>query len=403
MQQRMRKLNMCHLFISLSVLILMFLSTLFSQAAEINDMQHNRLETLLFTPQKSMLVGSSSIKGSKGSIGLWSLDDGKLRQIISLRDGEWAKLISVSHEGTLLAVVSVRIDRRNSKVSREIGCYSLQKKDWLWREQIGHKRLDSQLLFTPDDHSIVFLAFDTIVTYDARTGKVLKQIQDSHGFSGGFPAYKTRFAALSPSTGYAVMWQGNLEHDETLSWNPNVWVVVWDLGKKQIVGRQEKMQAKYKNCSAVFTPDENHVFLGSMDGCIRDWSIPDQTVVKEWKAYGVGLTPPSEKQYTAPANIDLLMFSADGRYLAIIGFELRKGFVVRIFDHTSYDLLSEFIDVASIKAMCSGYPMAFSQDSKYFALEKKGNICLYDTASWQEKWCVQSGTDDSTKVVAIPK
>lgn len=36
---------------------------------------------------------------------------------------------------------------------------------------------------------------------------------------------------------------------------------------------------------------------------------------------------------------------------------------------------------------------AFSPESKYFALERCGNLCLYDTQTWEEKWCVPTSTE----------
>jgi WD40 repeat protein len=372
----------CSLLISFSIFFILLVTMSLSHGAEMKNIHQNRLQTLLFVPKHELLVGDS-VSGLRGSIRFWSLKNGQMIDALDLGEGELSKSLTVSHDGNLLAIALYRND--------EIGCYSIKDKKWLWKVKWeGKIRYSYNLRFTPDDHAIVMQGLDKIITYDVKSGNILRHLDDKYGFSGGFPAYKTRFSALSPSASYAVMWQGNLEHDETLSWNPNVWVIVWDLGKGQIISRQEKIQAKYKNCSAVFTSDEKKVLLGSMDGFIREWSISEQKTVKEWKAYAVGKTPTNEKQYTSPSQIDSMILSSNGQYIAMLGSELKIGFTVRIFDYKNMTLIREFANVNSKNTMCSGYPMAFSSDNKYFALENKGMLCLYDVATWNEKWCVTS-------------
>jgi hypothetical protein len=72
------------------------------------------------------------------------------------------------------------------------------------------------------------------------------------------------------------------------------------------------------------------------------------------------------------------------------------GFSIKVWDYATNRQAHEFRDVNPSHMMCSGYPMAFSPDGKYFAFERQGKLCLYETETWQEKWCVSSsaGTKD---------
>jgi WD40 repeat protein len=90
-----------------------------------------------------------------------------------------------------------------------------------------------------------------------------------------------------------------------------------------------------------------------------------------------------------------MTLSTNARYLAMIWSDPNGGFVVKVFDYQTTKLIKEFIGVTEKIKLCDVYPMAFSPDSKYFAVEKKGKICLYNTGNWKEKWCVRSFVDKS--------
>ena len=78
-----------------------------------------------------------------------------------------------------------------------------------------------------------------------------------------------------------------------------------------------------------------------------------------------------------------------------MGLGAKTGFAIKIWDYSTNKLLHEFVNVISSNlGMGSGYPMAFSLDGKHFALEQQGKLCLYDTQTWQEKWCVFSWPED---------
>jgi len=345
----------------------------------------NRLNTLHFVPRLEIIVGTCSSEPN-GSIRFWSIGDGRLKEILDLGKREWADSIAVSNNGSLMVIGLL--------IKNEIACYSLTDKEWLWRVNWLDKGVvGNAMRFTPDDQKVVVVGFRNIVTYDAKTGAILQRQEDSEGFSAGLPRYRTRIEAISPSARYAAFWQGNLEHDEGWWSSKNIWVLVRDIEREKIIAKQGKIQEKYKNCSAAFTPDEKNLLLGSMDGYVRIWSITEQKVIREWRAHWLDEPVSFRRSGGSPNAIHSMTFSPDGRQLATMG-SLKGRSAIRIWDYATNKLIHEFGNVGSSSlGMCSGYPMAFSPDGKYFAFEQQGKLCLYDTQTWEEKWCVPTSTE----------
>jgi len=368
-------------------LLIFLIVTMNYSASEGENMKQNRpnkLKKLYFVPQHGLIAAACNSLPN-GSIRLWSINDGKLGEIIDLKKREWADSLAISNDGKLVAAALLG--------TKEIGCYSLKEKKWVWRRKSMEKGIAGDVMqFTLDDRKLVVVGFRNIVIYDTGTGAVLQKQEDSTGFSSGFPEYRTRINGISPSARYAAFWQGILEHDEGRWSSKNIWVSIRDIETGKTIAKQGKIQDKYKNCSATFTPDEKNLLLGSMDGYVRVWSIAEQKVIKEWKAYWHD-DRSSFEENPAPNEIDSMTFSPDGRYLSTMG-HLKGGSAVRIWDYTANKLTHEFNDVISSSLpMCSGYPTAFSLDGKYFALEQQGKLCLYDTQTWKEKWCVPTSIE----------
>ncbi len=260
--------------------------------------------------------------------------------------------------------------------------------NWVGRGVVGNG-----MRFTLDDRRLVVVGFKNIVTYDAETGAMLQTQEDSKGFCAGLPNYNTRNIAVSQSARYAAFWQGRQEAHEKWWTSKNIWVVVRDIEAEKIIAKQGKMKQKYENCSGVFTPDEKDLVLGSLGGHIRVWSITEQKVVREWNATGSGESD-SITEASSFEAIGSMTFSPKGQHLATMGF-FKKGVSIRIWDYATNKPIHEFVDVCSSGlAMGDDYPMAFSPDGKYFAFEQQGQVCLYDTQTWEEKWCVFSWPED---------
>lgn len=370
--------------LTLVIFCFMNVDSLLCKDRDMQQERYNRLKSLTFIQQRGLIVGACDSEPN-GGIRFWSADDGKLREVLDLGRGERAVSAAVSNNGHFLAAALFG--------KKEIVCYSLVEGKWLWRTKwVEVGVLDTVIRFTPDDRKITVVGYRNIVVYDAQTGTPLERQEDSESFAGGLPDHRMRYHQLASSARYGAFWLGNLEHDEGWRSSRNIWVLVRDIEKGKIIAKQEKIQEKYKNCSAAFTPDEDNLCLGSMDGYVRVWSLTGQKVIREWKANGVDEKVVPFEKMSHPYPIDSMIFAPDGRSLATMG-RSKGASDIRIWDYSSGKLIHEFADVVSSSlAMCSGYPMAFSPDGKCFAFEQQGNLCLYDTQTWQQKWCVPSSS-----------
>jgi WD40 repeat protein len=312
--------------------------------------------------------------------------DGTKTQTFEFEKSVWGESIAASNKGD--SVVLGLVGGPNLML------YSLIEKRPLWKMKGIEKTFGwSSVTFTPDDNRVVVVGFKNIVIFDSKSGAILERQEDSEAFSFGLPRYRSRIDKISHTGRYAAFFQGKVEHDEAGLKN-NVWITVYDIEGKKLVGKQAYVQKSYKNCSAVFTQDERSLVLGSMDGFVRVWSITDQKVMRQWKAYE-NSKPSTFREIPFPNFIDSVILSSDGRLLATIAMT-DAGFSIKVWDYATNRQAHEFRDVNPSHMMCSGYPMAFSPDGKYFAFERQGKLCLYETETWQEKWCVSSsaGTKD---------
>lgn len=341
-----------------------------------------RLKRVAFVPQKDEIVALSSSE-ENGVLLVWSID-GTIKQRFDFEKGVWGASMAVSNKGD--SVVLGLVGGPN------LMCYSLVDKSSVWKMKGIEKGLGlSPISFTTDDHRVVVVGFKNIIIFDSKSGTIVERQEDSGAFSFGLPKYSTRIDRLSHTGRYAAFFQGNLEHDEPMK--NNVWITVYDIEKKKLVAKQAHVQKGFKNCSADFTRDERNLVLGSMDGVVRVWSIPDQKVVRQWNAYE-NIKAPTFRQRPFSNFIDSVILSPDGRLLATIGLNAGDvGFSIRIWEYATDRKVHEFLGVFS-NTMCSGYPMAFSPDGKYFAFEQQGKLCLYETETWGEKWCVPSWAED---------
>ncbi len=103
---------------------------------------------------------------------------------------------------------------------------------------------------------------------------------------------------------------------------------------------------------------------------VRTWSITEQRVVNDWRAYWHD-NASTFNQNASPNMIEAMTFSPGGLHLATMGF-LKGRFAIRIWDYATKKLIHEFDDVISSSLpMCSGYPMAFIQMASILPLSSK--------------------------------
>jgi WD40 repeat protein len=342
--------------------------------------QPNHLSKVVFIPQKNQIAGLLNA-GENGSLVVWSID-GTKTHTFDFEKGVWGASIAVSNKGDSVVLGLVG--------EPDLMLYSLIEKRPVWKVKGIEKGFGlSSVSFTPDDNRVVVVGFKNIVIFDSKSGAILQRQEDSEAFSFGLPRYRSRIDKISHTGRYAAFFQGNVEvHNEARLKN-NVWITVYDIESKKLVAKQAYVQKSYKNCSAVFTQDERNLVLGSLDGFVRVWSITDQKVIRQWKAYENSKAT-TFREIPFPNPIDSVILSSDGRLLATIG-STDAGSSIKVWEYATNRQVHEFRDVISSSlTMCSGYPMAFSPDGKYFAFEQQGTLCLYATRNWEQMWCVPS-------------
>jgi hypothetical protein len=74
-----------------------------SEGQSMKQQRPNRLRKLSFISQKGLIVGAWS-SGTHGSVRFWSIDDGKLKEVLDLGKGEWADSVAVSNNGSLIVI-----------------------------------------------------------------------------------------------------------------------------------------------------------------------------------------------------------------------------------------------------------------------------------------------------------
>lgn len=383
MELCMKKNLKMYLLIGKVILFYLFICVNMVYSEPEKNIERNRIVRLSFTPSSTFIVGNflpkmekkeSTWVWSDRSIKVWSVENGDLIKAIPLESLEFPRgefyPMTVSHDGALIAI---------SFSSKEIGCYSLNENRWFWKiEWLKQERdIPQVIIFTPDDQKVIAVGEKHTVIYDAKSGNIQEIQEEPLSDYVLFFAMSTG-GTLSPSGRYLAAWQREpTTHGDILKKVfMNKKITVWDVMKNQFVASWRKPKKNF--CHAVFTPDEKSILFSSLDGYISEWSISEQKITRE--------------QIVGDGVLYYLTISPDGKFIAI------ESKTTQVWNYKTNTLLFDFGMIGmgmGVGAVCqSVYPMAFSPDSKYFALEKKGQLCLYETETWREKWCVPSYPED---------
>jgi len=382
------------LFHGLWILTLVFFSVLkisggsTTHAGEMVGIQIN-LESLSFVPGGPLLAGSGthslserivlkgiSLPASRGVIYFWSTENGRLDDFVPFSKEVLPKHFDISQDGARMVVIFSDYTQKEKK-SFWLGCYSLMEKRWLWKSRWGSEDNEppDAVKFLPSGRSILTLGYFSVWYYDAETGH---RIDERKGVLKEYPVYRwaLRSRYVSPSGRYLVIWQE--KPYEGIAWGVNKFVTVWDLPASKEVARWRK--PGYECQIATFSPDEQSVVFGCKDGYIREWSIKNQSLVRELKT---------------SAEVLSVMFSPNGKYLAV-----NSGIKdITVFDYATLRKLHDSYSPGRNYPVPVGeqYPMVFSADGESMALWDRGRICLYSTANWEQKWCVVPTPPDLPK------
>jgi WD40 repeat protein len=373
------------------VLLLLLTATLgIAWTADEGDAYWN----LVFTKGTRSLVGNSRKyrlmatrpkRGSlppleiSGAIKFWSVENGKLEDSMQFSPKEYPETIDISPDGELMVVAFWNLRAKGEKYGHSsIACYSLTEKKWAWRSDWPSKfDYAREVKFSPDGLKVAVIGVKNIVFYDAMTGQTLEVISEP---LKDYPiiGLSVRGSVLSPSGRYIVVWQEKPPPGHHILGRliANKRVTVWDLQSRKQLASWRKPE--YVNFCAVFTKDEKNILFGSgidSGGHIRVWSVEKKEIIQNWSLGDIGA-------------LLYLKFSDDYRFLAI--HAAGKTFDIIICDYPERKEVHRFGDVAGSHEG-GPYPMTFFDGSKFFSFTKNdGQVCVYSTQTWKEKWCVGS-------------
>ena len=309
------------------------------------------------------------------TIPVWSAENGRVEDTLYFPPKGGPRAIDGNPTGDGVAAALWNPPTKGEKYGHSsIAYYALTEKKWLWRDDWSSKfDIARRVKFSSDGLKVIGIGLKNILVYEAKTGKRLETIAEP---LKDYPLLSdsVRGSILSPSGKYIVIWQEPAPSGHLLGrWIANKWVTVWDLQTRKQVARWRKPE--YVNFCAAFTRDENHILFGSgidSGGHIRIWSVEKQEMIRDWPLGG--------------AVFDM-KFSEDYRYLAIslAGADL----LIRVYDYSNEKEIHSFGGVGS-SIVGEPKPMTFFDGSRSFAFAKKDQLCVYDTQTWKEKWCVSS-------------
>lgn len=306
------------------------------------------------------------------TIWVWSAENGRVEDTLYFPPKGGPRAIDSNPNGDGVTAALWNPPARGEKYGHSsIAYYSLTEKKWLWSDdwpsEFGRAR---RVKFSSDGLRVIGVGFKNMLVYDARIGKKLEAIGEP---LKDYPLLSdsVRGSVLSPSGRYIVIWQEPAPSGHLLGrWIANKWVTVWDLQTRKQVARWRKPE--YVNFCAAFTRDEKHILFGSgidSRGHIRMWSVERQEMIRDW-SLGDGVCD--------------MKFSEDYRYLAV--YLAGEDLSIRVYDYSNEKEVHSFRGVGS-STFGEPTPMTFFDGSDFFAFAKKDQVCVYNTKTWEEKWC----------------
>jgi MFS family permease len=127
----MRKMTKIVFLLILSYLFFLNMNDAFggNEGQSMKQKRPNKLDRLYFIPQRDLIVAACGSEPN-GSIRFWSVDAGKLKEILDLGKGIWADSLAVSNNGSLIVASLLG--------KNELASYSLSERKWLWKvDRVG--------------------------------------------------------------------------------------------------------------------------------------------------------------------------------------------------------------------------------------------------------------------------
>jgi hypothetical protein len=359
--------------------------------------------------------------------------ENKLRKIQLSKTDNFIYAFNVAHNGDSFIILSTRAKKRDistikKNILREnygefsyvpdeknyiLKKYSLYENRWLWEKEWYGESPPIRLTYSADDKLISCVSTKNTIIVDAHTGSLIRKSNVISSI-GANPKY-LKFD-LSKNGRYFAFWWGmyltwSIEDEAggerllDLAWYGLKWLFhlgmmknyfyVWDIQNEKIF---DKVAIPYQTVrgSPAFTDDEKEILM-DVDCQCKVYSIVNKTI----KDSPIELPCQNLNIVWQEWNGGYKIISPNGSFLAVYSDSGK----ILIFDYNNSHLLAKFKSTDEETTVAGDqYAMAFSPDSKYFAVvtssytdtvktsqytytvEKGNKLNLFETQSWRKIW-----------------
>ncbi len=396
--------------------ILLFLLCLkaFARVDSSETIYNNLDRFLYFMPASNNIIGLCwEDKFEQQSVKIWSKKDGDLIKEVLLERDEDVKAFNVSHDDSSFIIMSRSIDE-DGKNAYIIKKYLIQENRWAWRK-IWYKTASLawlkswyskapclRLVYSDDNKQIICVTYLHTLILNSEDGEIINKSNKitSELKYGDYVGTKMD---LSRTGRYFVFWnQSNWAGGEygsglfgniidgtsnaigkTIFGFTNKYITVWDV-LNDCVEFKIQIPKKTSIGAPAISVDETKFIFGTLRGSYYEYSITEKKLSRQWKPNSLIISNQDfEVKYDWSGS---KVISPDNKYFASYHYPVANvrnndsGLPIMIWTSSATGGYSHY----------QPFPMAFSSDSKYFALEHDGKIRLYSTTDWEMIWSKQT-------------
>ncbi|RJP70895.1 MAG: hypothetical protein C4539_05670 [Ignavibacteriales bacterium] len=394
--------------------ILLFLLCLKALAqVDSSEIIYNNIDRFLYFMSVSNNIIALSWKDNfnQQCIRIWSKDDGNLMKEVLLEYNEDVKAFNVSHDDSSFIIMSRSIDE-DGKNAYIIKKYLIQENRWAWKK-IWYKTASwawlkswyskapcLRLAYSDDNKQIICVTYLHTLILNSEDGEIINKSNEITSVLE-HEDYLAIKMDLSSNGRYFIFWgESQFPYDEygqskfaqgmkevvegigsAIYSSKKKYIYVWDIFGDTLKCSIE-IPKKTSIGAPVFTKDETKFIYGTLNDFYYEHSLEEEKIIREWRQDSVSIKKPNSNYSWSGFKI----ISPDNKYFA--SFTYSDVSVIDCFNGNQIKFWHNYN--AGSYQYFDPYQMAFSSDSKYFALEHDGKICLYSTTDWEMIWSKQT-------------
>ena len=352
------------------------------------------------------------------SIAILSINDGKIIKEVPLSDPRtgFIQAFNVSHDGLSFVVLLSSIPR-NSRERREgpfvIKKYLLDENRWAWEVKWQCEFAALHLTYSEDNHCIIGASTRCIVFIDSETGSVISTSNKISSIVSNEDKWGVDYDLSKNGKYFAFWWPKFLifsKDDDAgllrlldISWYGLRWLYhlgsipnylyVWDVYKDTLYC-EFQIPYEAEEGSLAFTENERCLLTENFDFEYQVYSLSSKKLVRGFNQVDSGY--PKKTEY---AGINCKIISPDANYFTETYHDS-----ILVIDYNSGQLINKYVQTSFSYFPYKRYAMAFSPDSKYFAVvtssykdtvksshytytvERGNKLNLYNTKTWEKIW-----------------